>query len=881
MTPERYQRLKSLFLAMCDRPAAEQAAAVAALSDEEMRGELLGLLREHVTAQGRERFPAGTVLAGRYRVVVPLGAGGMGEVYRADDLTLDQPVALKFLNGLGGADHLAGLRHEVRVAREVTHANVCRVFDLVESEGEPFLTMELVEGGSLADLLRRIGRLPREKAEDIARQLCDGLAAIHARGLLHRDLKPGNVMLDDRGRVRIADFGLAGPAGAAQAAGTPAYMAPELLAGGAASVQSDLYALGLVLYEVFTGRPAFPGHEQRQRGVRDEPAHPSTLVDLDPRVERAVMRCLEADPARRPASVLAVAAALPGGDPLAAALAAGETPDPNLVAAAEQGGALSRTRARLALGAVLAGLVLIVLLADRTLLVSQVHLPRPPAVLVDRAQEVLRDLPPAGTVLDRAHGLAGDEAYHRQVLGKRRSDASPQGLARFWYREGPRWLYSRDGLGMVTLDEPARFQHGMRTVQLDGSGRLVQLELVPDERLAAAGAPAGSPAALDALFRAAGLERGRFIQASPTLVPPLYADTRLAWTGSDPSRPGLSLRVEAATLAGQPVFFTVREPWQDGERAIPGTLAGWLGEQVGHLAFQALVFVVLLGVAVWLAVRNVRGGRGDRHGARWLGGVVFATGLGGWLLTAHHLPSLTLEFTLFLEALGRNLASAALVWVFYLALEPEVRRIRPQAEISWARLLAGRWRDPLVASHVLLGGLAGVVGVLLLQGERLATDWLNLPLFFPEGMQSLPLLGRERPPATVLLQIPDTLLQGLLVLLVLVLFQRLLRRGWLASLAVVALVTVAIVDWQGASLLTWACQALGAGLVVLALARWGLLAALAAIFFEGVLSNLPISHHLGTWYASATVTAVGLLAGLAVAGYVLSARKASELARAA
>jgi serine/threonine-protein kinase len=876
MTPERYRRLKSLFLAVCDRSAAEQAAAAAALDDEDLRGELLALLREHGAAEEREPLPAGTVLAGRYRVVVPLGAGGMGAVYRADDLTLGQPVALKFLNGLSGADHLAGLRHEVRVAREVTHANVCRVFDLVEGEDEPFLTMELVEGGSLADLLRRIGRLPREKAEDIARQLCEGLAAIHARGLLHRDLKPANVLLDDRGRVRIADFGLAGPAGAGVTAGTPAYMAPELLAGGEASVRSDLYALGLVLYEVFTGRPAFPG---RRAAQGDEPANPSTWVDLDPRVERAVMRCLEADPERRPSSVLAVARALPGGDPLAAALAAGETPDPNLVAAAGEGSGLSRTQARLALGSVLAGLVLIVLLADQSLWLSQVSLPRSPAVLVDRAQEVLRDLPAAGPILDRAHGLACDEAYLRQVLGKRRGDTSPGALARFWYRESPRWLYSRDALGLVTLDEPARIQPGMRTVQLDGAGRLVGLECVPDERRL----PAGEPAALDALFRAAGLDRGRFAATAPTLVPAMYADERLAWTGTDPSRPGLPLRVEAATLAGAPVFFSVREPWRDGdgERPAPATLTGWLGEQVGHLAFQALIFVVLLVVAAWLALRNVRAGRGDRHGARWLGGVVFATGMACWLLAAHHLPSLNLEFSLFQDALGRNLAAAALVWVFYLALEPEVRRIRPQAEISWARLLAGRWRDPLVASHVLLGGLVGVAGVLLQQGERLAADALDLPLFFPEALQAVGLLGRERPLATLLVQVSDLLLQGLLLLLILVLLQRLLRRGWLAGLVVVALATLALVDWQRASWLTWTGQALGAALIVLALVRWGLLAVLATLFFESVLLSLPVSRDLGAWYAGGSLTAVGLLAALAVAGYVLATRQASPAAPAA
>jgi serine/threonine-protein kinase len=862
MTPERYQRLKSLFLAVCDRPAAEQAAVADALSDEELRGELLALLREHGAEQEGERFPAGTVLAGRYRVAVPLGAGGMGAVYRADDLTLGQPVALKFLNGLGGDDQLALLRHEVRVAREVTHANVCRVFDLVEGEAEPFLTMELVEGGSLADLLRQIGRLPGEKAADIARQLCEGLAAIHARGLLHRDLKPGNILLDDHGRVRIADFGLAGPAGTGLSAGTPAYMAPELLAGGAASVQSDLYALGSVLYEMHTGRPAFSERESRH-----EVANPSTWVDLDPRVERAVLRCLEADPARRPASALAVAAALPGGDPLAAALAAGETPDPTLVAASE-GSGLSPGRARLVLVAVLAGLAAVVLLADPTLLAARVSLPHPPVVLVDRARQILRDLPPTAPILDRAHGLACDEMYLRQVLGKGGADAAPEGLERFWYRESPRLMLSRDALGMVTLDDPPRFQPGMRTVQLDGSGRLLQLELVPGERLTPGG-PA-PPGEVDALFRAAGLDRADFATAEPVLTPPVYADTRLAWTGTDPSRPGLSLRVEAASLAGQPVYFTVRQPWQDEEPDAPVTLAGWLGEPFGHLGLQAVVFVTLLAVAAWLAVRNVRAGRGDRHGARWLGGVVFATGLAGWLLMAHHLPSFPQEFSLFLEALGRNLGSAALVGLIYLALEPEVRRTRPQAEISWARLLAGRWRDPLVASHVLLGGLAGVALVLLRQGETLAGASLGLPLFFSDAVPMLKLAGNDRPLAAVLLQLPDTLLSGLLGLLALVLLHWLLRRGWLAGLALTALVTPGMVDWQRASLLTWMAQGLDVGLVVLALTRWGLLAALAALLFSNVLTCLPITRHLGAWYASGTLTVLAVLAALAITSWTCS-----------
>src|SRR5512144_1891610 len=158
-----------------------------------------------------EGFAPGTVLAERYRIVGLIGRGGMGEVYRADDLKLGQTVALKFLPALLAAEPawIERFYAEVRHARQVAHPNVCRVYDIGEIEGRHFLSMEYVDGEDLGSLLRRIGRLPGDKAVEIARQLCAGLAAAHDQGVLHRDLKPGNVMLDGRGRARITDFGLA------------------------------------------------------------------------------------------------------------------------------------------------------------------------------------------------------------------------------------------------------------------------------------------------------------------------------------------------------------------------------------------------------------------------------------------------------------------------------------------------------------------------------------------------------------------------------------------------------------------------------------------------------------------------------------------------
>src|SRR5215813_1016247 len=175
-------------------------------------------------------FAPGTILADRYRIIGLLGRGGMGEVYRADDLKLGQPVALKFLPRIFAEDSARreGFFAEVRLARQVSHPNVCRVYDVGEIDGQHYLSMEYVDGEDLATLLRRIGRLPQDKALELSREICAGLSAAHDKKVLHRDLKPANVMIDGRGRARITDFGLAVLAedGTSDGVigGTPAYM---------------------------------------------------------------------------------------------------------------------------------------------------------------------------------------------------------------------------------------------------------------------------------------------------------------------------------------------------------------------------------------------------------------------------------------------------------------------------------------------------------------------------------------------------------------------------------------------------------------------------------------------------------------------------------
>jgi serine/threonine protein kinase len=250
----------------------------------------------------------------------------------------------------------------VRLARTIAHPSVCRVFDIGEAEDWNYLSMEYVDGETLVSVRERIGRLPPEKAYDVAGQLCAGLAAAHDHGVLHRDLKPANIMLDGRGRVRIMDFGLAMQSGdpVDRIAGTPAYIAPEQLAGKEPTERSDLFSLGLVIYEIVTGTWALRASSFAERATA--PFHPGTLsfpAGTDPRVIETIRQCLASDPAERPRSALHVAAQLRCGDAISAALADGRVPTPDIVASAPSAGALSPVVAITALSVLIAGLGLI------------------------------------------------------------------------------------------------------------------------------------------------------------------------------------------------------------------------------------------------------------------------------------------------------------------------------------------------------------------------------------------------------------------------------------------------------------------------------------------------------------------------------------------
>ena len=361
MSAEQYAQVRRLFLAACELAEGEIGAFLdrACTGDLKLRQELESLLKQPrsttiigtssedaadgkilspvaqlcgelipagapvkaAKAEKPRRFSPGEIIAAqRYTILGPLGGGGTGEVYRAHDQIMDQDVALKFL-ALGqssGTPTRGRLVSEVAMAREVTHPNVVRVYDIGQlANGEVFLSMEFIDGEDLASLLRRAGRLSREKTVQIARELCAGLGAAHDQGVLHRDLKPSNIVIDGDGHVHIADFGIAAllstAGGEIPLAGTPAFMAPGLFHHKQPSKQSDLYALGMVLYEVATGREPFDGVPADGLQATAKLIPPSVLCpEIEPALERAILQCLEDDPNRRPESAKAIAALLPG-----------------------------------------------------------------------------------------------------------------------------------------------------------------------------------------------------------------------------------------------------------------------------------------------------------------------------------------------------------------------------------------------------------------------------------------------------------------------------------------------------------------------------------------------------------------------------------------
>jgi hypothetical protein len=879
MTPERHEQVKRIFLAACEVEPGEVAALLdqACAGDPELRDEVQSLLLHHCsetvlqtstenTSGKVERFPPGTVLAGRYRILAPLGRGGMGDVYRADDLKLDQAVALKFLSSRRSTDSawLRRYESEVRLARKVAHPNVLRVYDIVETQGEVFLTMEYVDGEDLSSLLRRIGRLTGDKAVQVARQLCAGLGAAHDQGVLHRDLKPANIMIDGRGQVRIADFGIAALAAQDEPSGpvpgTPAYMAPELFEGGRPSVRSDLYALGMVFYEAVTGKEPFEGKPTPTHARAAVPARPSVLApDVDPALETVILQCLNRDPRQRPESAYAVAAALPGGDSLRAALAAGETPSPTMVAAAGTGPLLPLRAAAGCLAVGLLALLLVVALADRTFFLPQAGLVKSPEVLADRAEQVMTRLgyDPAGQ--ERSYGLSINPEYLR------RAGQYPQ-AAYFWYRAGGQQRVLPALLGDPPATEALPLRPNSVSLRLDGEGRLLEFAVAADSVLPGGGET--QPVEWSRIFEMAGLELVDFRSIPPVQVPPMYADHLAAWKSCPEDRTPCVV-ARGATLAGRVVYF------QTGPAAEEVEAGG--DSKIGPLSRTPFRRLLLSLLAVFgagsLAWHNFRAGRGDYRGALRLALFILALGLGDWLLGEKHTSVLRDELASLYGWTARIILTAAIAWLCYFAVEPYVRKFWPQIMITWSRVLRGRFRDPLLGRDVLIGGTCGILLLLVLQVDNLLPGWLGLQRPLPRlpstALDAAALVGLRYKLSVLVTVLISSVTLGLMVLLLMLVARVVVRRSWpAAAISWLGLTTIQAMTAGCDTAFPWITSGILALVAVGLMSRAGLVAVVAASFVTTLLAASPLTSDLRAWYAPSCMFAVAVVGLLLVCGFL-------------
>jgi serine/threonine protein kinase/Flp pilus assembly protein TadD len=258
-----------------------------------------------------DELTRGTVFAGRYEIIEELGAGGMGKVYRAHDTKLNEEVALKLIKPEIAADKrtVERFRNEIKNARKISHPNVCRTHDLGEEGKTLYLTMEYIRGEDLKSLIHRMKVLAVGSAVSVGRQIAEGLAEAHKQGIVHRDLKPGNVMIDKDGQAKIMDFGIArslvggGITGEGAIIGTPEYMSPEQVEGKPADARADIYALGIILFEMVTGQVPFEGDTPFAIAVKHKSESPPVPKKLAPQIpeglNRLILKCLEKDKAKR------------------------------------------------------------------------------------------------------------------------------------------------------------------------------------------------------------------------------------------------------------------------------------------------------------------------------------------------------------------------------------------------------------------------------------------------------------------------------------------------------------------------------------------------------------------------------------------------------
>jgi serine/threonine protein kinase len=721
--------------------------------------------------------------------------------------------------------------------------------------------MEYIDGEDLASLMKRIGHLSNEKALDIARQLVAGLTVAHERGVLHRDLKPANIMLDGHGRVRITDFGLAIAVGdetqAEEIAGTPAYMAPEQLAGKGATIRSDIYSLGLILYEIYTGKKAFKATtlaELREQKETQTPRAPSEIREgIDPVVERVIQRCMEKDPNARPASVAQLAQALPGGDPLAAAIAAGETPSPEMVAASGSKEGLHPAIAWTILALIIAGTIASLVITDHFYLHRRISFEKSPELLVAKAREIIEKAGYPEEFADSAHGFIQNDDLIKYIADSDKSADKWEKLDSkailFWYMQSPNRLQNIVST-FLGQQNPSLQSPGEIIVTLDAEGRFVSLRAFPLKGLS----PTETAPVFDwpALFTVAGFDYDQWKPDGGKSHSFSYADTMTAWRSSLSDQPELPNRIEAASFHGKPVSFEIIYPWTSTTQT--GAAEENKAESIRTIANTLFLVTIILG-GILFARRNLRRGRGDRRNAKRL--ALLVTGL-LFLIVLLVRPS----------SVGQGLLVipwvAGFFWILYIAIEPFIRRRWPQILVSWTRLMSKEWKDPLVARDIFVGCAFGVcVWATVFPYFSLVGRFTVWP---PMGLAAF--MGIDSFASVFLVLIFSCLLTNL-GLVGLLLFLRVILRNDKATIAASVLL-LALTMLTRVSIWGFIYLLVLSAIVLFVLMRFGFLAACFSNLTALIFYNLPITLEASAWFKVYGYVALAIFAAIVLYAFYYS-----------
>jgi serine/threonine-protein kinase len=579
------------------------------------------------------------------------------------------------------------------------------------------------------------------------------------------------------------------------------------------------------------------------------------------------MRCLERDPRARPSSVALLAAAMPGGDPLAAAIAAGETPSPELVAASGLKEGLRPAVAVGLLAVAVAATLAIAAMNPHATLIGRVGAGKAPAVLVDRAREIIRQAGYPDAPADSAFGFLTNSNLFRYIQANDSSaarwDALPsQGSILFWYRQSPRPLVRSVGFSALgESNNPPLEVSGEVRVVLDTDGHLVALNAVPPQ--ARADGELAPPPDWALLVSSSRFDPAGWTPTEPRRIPRSFADSVAAWNVRLPQLPDIPFRVEAAAYGGRLVHVETIAPWSPEDRSAEQAVT--TGERAASWLLAALFATLLVGGFI-LARRNLRLGRGDRRGVLRLSMVFGTLDVASWMLVAHHVPTLS-EIGLITTMFAQTLFVSGVIGMLYFALEPFVRRRWPQVLVSWARVLAGDWRDPLVGRDALAGVAAGALIGCLYKLEVLAPAWVGYP-----PAQPIPVFNSvAEPPGFVSRLLSDVSFAGLGIPLayvfLLVLLRVLLRREWAAVAVWIVILSLQLLLASEARLVVGVLALLEMLTFYGVIRRFGLVAMMVAGFVLQVSLDFPVTFDSSAWYAGYGYVALAIVAAIAVYGF--------------